>query len=213
MEQLSLNAQMRDQKGKSAARKLRRQKKVPAILYGPDTEPVMIAVDYPELLRVVNRATGENIFLDLHLQTDAGVEIKKVMLKELQTDPVKDTFLHADFYAISMDKELTFEIPIILDNTPVGVSKGGVLQHALRELTITCLPDKLIDSVHVDVSGLEIGDAIHVKDLQLPEGIEVEDEPETTIAVVVAPAVTAEELAEEVEEAEEEQKTVESNKE
>ncbi len=202
MEQLSLKAKIREQKGKSWTRKLRREKKVPGIVYGPDTPPIMIAVDYPELLRVVSKASGENIFLDLHLQTEGGVETKKVMLKELQTDPVKDTFLHADFYAISVDKELTFEIPIILENTPVGVTKGGILQHALRELTITCLPDKLIESIRVDVSQLDIGDAIHVNDLQLPEGIEVEDEPETTVAVVVAPAVSAEEAAEEAAEEE-----------
>jgi len=212
MEQLSLKANLRGQKGKSWAKKLRKEKKVPGIVYGPDTSPIMIAVDYPELLKVIRKASGENIFLDLYLQTQSSVETKKVMLKELQTDPVKGSFLHVDFYAISMDKELTFEIPIILDNTPVGVSKGGILQHALRELTITCLPDKLIDSIHVDVSGLDIGDTIHVDDLQLPEGIGVEDEPDTTVAVVVAPAVTVEEVAEEEEETEEEVKAVDSSK-
>ena len=199
----ALSAQLRTAKGKEAARKIRRNKQVPGIIYGPHTQPLMVAVDYSQLYKVVKKATSENIMLDMEIQSDGGVEIKKVMLKDLQMDPIKDTYIHADFYEISMDTELTVEIPIHLTGTPVGVSKGGILQHVKREIEISCLPHKLIDFVEVDVSGLDIGDAVHVSDIPLPEGIECLDDGELTVAVVAAPTVGPERVEEEEEEEEE----------
>ncbi|MBW1928654.1 MAG: 50S ribosomal protein L25/general stress protein Ctc [Deltaproteobacteria bacterium] len=197
MVQTALAAQLRTSRGKEAARKLRRNKQVPGIIYGPYSQPVMVAVDYSQLNKIVRKATSENIMLDMNIQTDKGTETKKVMLKELQVDPIKDTYLHADFYEISMDTELTVEIPVHLVNTPVGVTKGGVLQHVKREIAISCLPDKLVDFVEVDVSDLDIGDAVHVADIPLPEGVECLDEGDITVAVVAAPTVGPEREAEE----------------
>jgi large subunit ribosomal protein L25 len=217
MANIALAAQLRTQRGKEAARKIRRNKQVPAIIYGPHIEPLMVAVDYSQLYKVVKNATSENIMIDMEIQSGDGVETKKVMLKDLQIDPIKDTYIHADFYEISMDTELTVEIPIHLLNTPVGVTKGGILQHVKREIEISCLPDKLIDFVEVDVSGLDIGDAVHVGDIPLPEGIKCLDDEELTVAVVAAPTVGPEraEGEEEVveEEVEEEEKSEEGGKE
>jgi len=192
MEQPVLAARVRKSKGSAAARKLRKNNQVPAIFYGPKTEPIMLAVDYPELNRVLKRGVSENILLDLQIQSDQGTETRKVMLKEILTDPVKDTCLHADFHEISMDKEITIDVPIRLINIPEGVSQGGVLQHVRRELMISCLPDKLVDTIDVDVSALEIGDALHIRDIELPEGISSIDEGHLTVAVVAAPTVKAE---------------------
>jgi len=161
----------------------------------------MLAVKYSDLQGVVRHTTGENIILDLQIESDNGGDIRKVLLKELQIDPIKDTFFHADFYEISMDKEITIDIPIRLVNTPAGVIEGGVLQHVRRKITISCLPDKLVEYIDVDVSGLEIGDALHIRDIVLPEDIKTSQEDHLTIAVVQAPAVIAEE-EEEVEEEE-----------
>ncbi|MBW1850191.1 MAG: 50S ribosomal protein L25 [Deltaproteobacteria bacterium] len=167
MNQPVLAARVRNSKGKGAARKLRRNNQVPAIFYGPNSEPIMLAV-------------------------------------ELLMDPIKDTCIHADFYEISMDKEITVPVPIRLLNTPNGVSEGGILQHVRRELTISCLPDKLMDSLEVDVSALEIGDVLHVRDIELPEGTKSVDEGHLTIAIVAAPTVQVEEEVEELGEGEEE---------
>jgi large subunit ribosomal protein L25 len=112
-------------------------------------------------------------------------------------DPVKDIYIHADFYEISMDKEITVDVPIRLVNSPVGVTEGGILQHIKRELKISCLPGKMIDALEVDVSRLDIGDAVHVKDIDLPEGIVSLEEEDLTVAAVAAPTV-AEEPEEEV---------------
>jgi large subunit ribosomal protein L25 len=192
-----LAAYLRKKTGKGAARKLRKNNQVPAIFYGPGTETIMLALDYPALERLIKQASGENIILDLQVKSDSGTESKKAMLKDLQIDPVKDTYVHADFYEISMDKEITVEIPIQLINTPIGATNGGVLQHIRRELTITCLPDKLIDAFEIDVSGLDIGDSIHIRDIELPEGITSAEEGRLTVALVAAPTVEVEKEEEE----------------
>jgi large subunit ribosomal protein L25 len=197
MNQPVLTARIRKSKGKGAARKLRKMAQIPAVFYGPKTEPVMLAVDYPELERLLKQGSSDNVILDLQVQSDQGTETRKAMLKDLLIDPVKDIYLHADFYEISMDKEITVDVPIRLVNSPVGVTEGGILQHIKRELKISCLPGKMIDVLELDVSGLDIGDSLHVEDIKLPEGILSLDDGDLTIAAVAAPTV-AEEAEEEV---------------
>lgn len=192
MNQPILVARVRKDKGKGAARRLRKNNQIPAIFYGPKTEPIMLAVDYPELNRVLKLGSRENILLDLQIQSEQGTDTRKVMLKELLIDPVNDFCLHADFHEISMDKKITVDIPIRLINTPAGVSQGGILQHIRRELTVSCLPDKLVDVIDLDVSGMGIGDSIHIRDIELPEGIKSMDEDNLTVAVVALPTVKAE---------------------
>ena len=201
MAQYQLAATVRDTKGKEAAKKMRREKNIPGVFYGPDSEPVMLSFKDGDLRKILKNAASENIIVGLELTSDKGTETKMVMLKELQSDPLKDTYIHADFYEISMDKELTLNIPVVLVNTPVGVTNGGILQHVRRELTISCLPDKVIESIEVDVSGLDIGESLHIEDVVLPEGIISHQEGHLTVAVVNAPTVSeAEETEEEVEE-------------
>ena len=201
MDKPVLNARTRQMKGKGAAKKLRKNNQIPAVFYGPNREPIMLAMDYPELEGLIKRSGGENIILDLKVKSEDGTKTLNVILKDLQVDPIKDIYLHADFYEISMDKEITVNVPIHLINTPAGVEEeGGILQHVRRELTVSCLPDKLIEALEVDVSKLEIGDSVHIRDLALPEGITSLDEEHLTIAVVAPPTVVEEPGEEEVEE-------------
>jgi large subunit ribosomal protein L25 len=171
-----LNARTRQSTGKGAARTLRRNNQIPAIFYGPNREPLMLAMD---------------------------TQTWNAMLKDLQVDPIKDTYLHVDFYEISMDKEITVPVPIHLVNTPLGVEEGGILQHVRREMNVSCLPDKLIEAFEVDVSQLQIGDSVHIRDIALPEGITCLDEENLTVAVVAAPTVEPEVEVPEEEELEE----------
>ncbi len=200
MARYTLAAKIREQKGKEAARKLRKNNLLPAIFYGPGTNPLMLTVDRAEMRKILKRTAGENIILGLQIESDRGSESKIVMLKELQTDPIKDSYIHADFYEVSMDKEITIDIPIHLINTPVGVKNGGILQHVRREITISCLPDKLIESIDIDVSGLDIGESLHLEHIDLPEGIRSLQEGGLTVAVVIAPTVSVEVEEEEEEE-------------
>jgi large subunit ribosomal protein L25 len=198
MDKPVLNARTREITGKGAAKKLRKNNQIPATFYGPSREPLKLAMDYPELEGLIKRSGGENIILDLKVKSEDGTQTWNVILKDLQIDPIRDTYLHADFYEISMDKEITVNVPIHLINTPAGVEEeGGILQHVRRELSVSCLPDKLIEALEVDVSQLEIGDSVHIRDLVLPEGIKSLDEENLTIAVVAPPTVMPEEAVEE----------------
>src|SRR4030043_709630 len=203
-----LAARVRDKKGKEAAKRLRRGKRIPAIFYGPNAGSLMLTVDSSALKTIMNQTAGENIILRLQIESDKGTDARMVILKELVTDPIKDSYVHVDFHEISMDKKLTVNVPIRLINTPVGVANGGILQHVKREMAISCLPNKLVDFIEVDVSNLNIGDSIHFHDITLPEGITSVEEEKFTVAVVIPPSIAAVEEAvekkeEEGEEAEE----------
>ena len=202
MNELALSARIRTETGKGAARRLRQNKQVPAIFYGPGTDSVMLTLEDAHLLQLKKAGKGENSILDLKIETDQGEMTKKVMVKELVVDPIKSGFVHADFYEISDDRELTLPIHIRLQNVPVGVMEGdGVLQQIRRELVISCFPDKLVESLEVDVANLDIGDKLRIRDLELPEGMRTNVEGHLTVAVVnVKGAIEEEE--EEVEELE-----------
>jgi large subunit ribosomal protein L25 len=192
MAQFTLAAKVRDEKGKQAAKKFRKEKRLPAIFYGPGANSIMLTVDSHELDLILAKKSGENVIIGLQIESDKGVDTKTVILKDLNTHPVSRKHLHADFYEISMDKELTLEIALHFINTPKGVVNGGMLQPIRRELEVSCLPDKLVDFIEVDVSGLEIGQSLHVGEIVLPEGIKSTLAPDLPVATVIAPSAVAE---------------------
>ncbi len=199
MEQYQLAATVRESKGKEAAKKMRKGNIIPGVFYGPDSEPVMLHFKDGDLRKILKTAASEHIIMGLQLQSEKGTESKKVIIKELQSDPIKGNYIHADFYEISMDRELTLDIPLVLVNTPVGASLGGILQLVRREITIKCLPDKIIEKIEVDVSGLSIGDSLHIKDIVFPEGVTSPQDERLTIAVVNAPSISEEKAVSEEE--------------
>jgi large subunit ribosomal protein L25 len=196
MAQITLSASVRKNRGKGTANKLRRNQQIPAILYGPKTDPLMLSIRELDLRAVLKAASGENIILGLQIDKGNGSETRTVMLKELQADPIKPIYYHADFYEIPMDKELTFNIPIHLMNTPVGATNGGILQHVKREVSVSCLPQNLVDFLEIDVSGLDIGGSVHIRDIVFPPGIQSNEEGDMTVAVVNAPSLAAEKIEE-----------------
>jgi large subunit ribosomal protein L25 len=206
MAHFNLAVDVRTGKGKEAAGKLRNEKRIPAVFYGPKAAPIPLSVATGDLQGILRKVSRESAIIDLSIFSDGGrVKDAIVMIKELQVDPLRGDYLHADFYEIAMDREITADIPVNLNGEPVGVTKGGVLQYIRREITVSCLPDNLIEALDVDVSGLEIGDALHIEDIVFPEGITTLQEGHLTVAVVAAPSVEAEagEEAEDVEGAEE----------
>jgi large subunit ribosomal protein L25 len=175
-------------------------------------EPLMLSLEAKQLERVLEKAGSEQILVDLNLTSSGVSAIHPAMLKELQTDHVSDSIIHADFYEISLDKEIEIEVPVRLVNTPVGVKNGGVLEHVKREIVVSCLPDNAIGFLELDVGALEMGQSLHIKDIVLPQGIKAVEDPDITVAVVSAPHAAApekaaaeegEEAAEPVEEKEE----------
>jgi len=200
MDTLQLSSEVRTQTGKGSARKLRSAGKLPAILYGPETDPVMLTLDCAELMKALQGKSAENILLDLRIDSDEKGKPKKVMIKEIQRDPVKRNYLHVDLFEISLKKEVEVDIPIHLVNTPIGVTEGGVLQHVRREVKVSCMPDDLVDKIEIDVSGLDIGQSLHIQDISFPSGLKSLEDGDVTVLTVVAPTIAAEVEEEEVEE-------------
>ncbi len=202
MKTVELNVAVRHKTGKEIARKLRNQGLIPAIIYGPGSEPVPLAVKANELKRVLYRYRGEQILFNLTLEDNGSTTQKMALVKELQYHPVTDEILHVDFYEISMEREVEVEVPIELVGKAKGVEAGGHLQQLLHTMTVACLPGAIPDKIQVDVSGLEIGDVLHVRDLTPPEGVRYLDNPDEPVVTILAPEETEEVAEEGAEEAE-----------
>lgn len=199
-----LTATVRKEIGKGVARRLRKEGMLPAVVYGRQTASMPLTIELKQLKRLIMGEKSEHKLLDLSIEGNGGPTEKTVMIKELQIDPVKRDYLHADFFEVAMDEEVTIPMLIKLTGEPEGVKMGGVLQQVRRELEIKCLPSQIPDSLEIDVTTLNIGDSIHLKDVQLPPGVKILEDVDMTIATVLAPTIEKE-VAEEVpEEAEEE---------
>jgi len=210
MAAIQLDSEKRSTTGKGSARKLRSMGRLPVILYGPETSPTRLSIDYKQLDKILRGKSAENIIFDISLDSNGKNKSKRVMIKEIQKDPVTRDYLHVDFYEISMEKELEVDIPVYLVNTPIGVTEGGILEHIRRELKIACMPENLVDKIEIDVSGLTIGQSVHIGDITFPPGLKSIEDGDLTIATVVAPAIEEEKVEEEEgEEAESEEIKVE----
>jgi large subunit ribosomal protein L25 len=187
MEQIQVEAFIRNQSGKGAARTLRRSGQIPAIFYGPETQPISLYVHQMDLEKIFKKHSGENLFFQVQLKGGQQEESRTAMLKELQKDPLSRAYLHVDFYEVSLTKELEVEVGLRLIGKSKGVEKGGILQEARRDLQIRCLPRNIPEYIEVDVSGLDIGDSIHVRDLKLGEELRVLHDPQTTLVTIVPP--------------------------
>jgi len=184
METIELKASIRDKSGKGPSRRYRMEGLVPAVVYSKGDSSICLTVQASDLLTIV-RSKKEKHFIKLLINGEQQLE-KISMLKELQYEPVSRHFYHADFYEITMDHRLMVDIPLNFTGTPVGVVNGGELQHLKRALKISCLPANLPDYIEVDLSGLEIGDSLKVKDLILQEGVTAVDHADVGVVAVVA---------------------------
>ena len=183
---VALNVTSRAGRGKGAARKARAAGFIPGVLYGPGEKPIALQVSQPEFLRIYHGGHGENVLIDLTVDADKS---KKVLFRELQLDPVTDRVVHVDFYHVSLTKAIRVHVPIHLEGIPSGVKLGGgVLQHVLREVEVECLPTDIPELITVDVSNLEVHDAVHVSDLPATHWKLVTDGTQT-VASVIPPVV------------------------
>ena len=198
-EQIKLSATSRTEKGKGVAKRLRSEGKLPAVVYGHKTDPIALTIDSKQLLKLIVEGKSEHKLFGLSIEGNGKPIEKIVMIKELQIGPLKRNFLHVDFFEVAMDEEITLSLVIKLVGEAPGVEMGGMLQQVRRDIEIKCLPSQIPDTVEIDVSALNIGDSVHLNDIQLPEGIKVLDDADLTIATVLAPVVEKEVEPEEVE--------------
>ena len=201
MELIDLNATIRETTGNGPARRLRAAGKLPAILYGPDTDPIMLAVTINDLEKAFKTANiGQALF---NLKIASGQkQTKMAMIKELQRQPVSGAFLHIDFYEVAMDRKITVSVPVVTVGKSVGVEMGGILQVIRRELEVLCLPNEIPETIEVDVTDLDIGDSLHVEEIPVEGNIEIPADVNFTVITCLSPKIEEEEVEEELEEEE-----------
>ena len=170
IEPFVIHAELRDESGKGASRRLRHEGKVPAILYGDTKKPQSLILDHNEVVQHLE----QEAFYSQVLTLVANGKKQRAILRDIQRHPWKPKIMHMDFQRINSRKKLTTSVPLhfINESKSVGFKEGGIVSHQINELEISCLPKDLPEYIEVDVAALDIGDSIHISELNLPEGVE-----------------------------------------
>ncbi len=197
MEQINLSAKIREKTGKGPARRLRVSGRVPAILYGASVkDSIILTLDNKELEKALHTAAGGNVLVSLNLEGDKR---RMVMFKEVMRHPLTSFIEHVDLFEVLMDHKVTVEVPVHVVGKAQGAALGGILQQEARKVKVECLPSNIPASLDVDVTALGIGQSLHVRDIELTEGVRVLADADMTVVSIVAPtAEAAPKTAEEV---------------
>ncbi|RYD83252.1 MAG: 50S ribosomal protein L25 [Verrucomicrobiaceae bacterium] len=188
--QLKLAAQVRTSAGRSAVKKIKQQGLVPAVIYGAKQQPENLQINAREIQNLLSHATGEHLLVELEIAgSQSGNRL--ALIQEVQHDPVRGSVLHVDFHAVSADEKIHAEVPVEPVGEAVGVkAQGGILEILLHSVELECVPRDLPEVVRIDVSGLNVNDAIHVRDLQLPAGVTVRGDQDVTVVRLAPPTVS-----------------------
>lgn len=200
MAETSVSVQSRSERGKGAAKRLRRSGLVPAVVYGGSKETEAVALDPKAILKVLRSEAGRNTILTIDIE---GGSQDNVILKDWVVDPVLETILHADFQRIAMDKILRVTIPILIRGEAIGVkAEDGLLDLVMREVGAECLPADIPERIECDVTDLHLHESLRVRDLPVPKGVTILDQPDGVVVHVVVMRAEEEEVAAEGEEVE-----------
>ena len=199
--QVTLKAEKRKESGKGSARKLRATGRVPGVVYGRDADTVSVSVDAKEAEHLFQEISVENTLVELDVKGIKGSF--PTLVREIQVHPFRAQLLHVDFYRIQEGVKVEVEIPVHLNGVPDGVkNSGGVLQQVIHDLPVSVLPSQIPESIEIDVTHLEMNEAIHVYDLEMGDEVEILIDEDRTIASVVAPKALVVDEPEEEEELE-----------
>lgn len=185
-----LNAKVRESVGKGSARTLRRQGRIPGILYGSDIDNVMLSVDAHEFEQMLSNPKYSRGLINLGVENVQPTD-RTVMIKEFQSDPVRSNFLHIDFYEVKMDQKITTTVSVVTTGIAKGVENGGILQIIRRELEVSCLPQDIPEHVVIDVSNLDMGESVHVEDIRMEGDVELPHDTNFTVVTVLSPKMEA----------------------
>ena len=195
MELIDLTGSIRSGRGKSAARALRNNELLPAIIYGPETEAVSVSVPTYAFSEIIRKNGTTGIFMKLVVDGDAKAS-RTVMLKEVQMDTFRLNYLHVDFQEINLDNTVTVTIPVETRGESKGEQEGGMVQVIRRELDVICRPADTPESIVIDISDLDIGDSVHVESIDLGADVEIPHEVNFTVLTVVPPTASEQEATE-----------------
>ncbi|MGH2629552.1 MAG: 50S ribosomal protein L25 [Actinomycetota bacterium] len=180
-----LTAERRSDAGKGVARKLRAAGKIPAVLYGQGVDTTPLTVDSRDLTHLLHGSAGSNVLVDLVVDGEEHLAIPR----EIQRDHIRSRFVHVDFLAVSRTQTITVSVPVHETGDAAGVKEGGVVEHHLREVQIECLPQDVPDELVIDITHVELGEMVHVSDLEAPAGVTILTNPEDAILSVITPAL------------------------
>ncbi len=186
MERTELHVEIRGGVGKGESRRLRAQCKVPVILYGPHMDnPIPLSVNEKDLRNAIHHKT--NTLFTLRASGEQSLDGKLALIKEEQFHPLDGKRVHVDLYEVRMDEKIKVSVRLVLVGKAKGIQEGGILEQILRELEVRCLPNDIPEKIDVDVSGLGIGDSMHLSDVALPQGVSILGGVNYTVAAVVPP--------------------------
>jgi len=183
--EVALKADVREERGKGPARRLRASGKVPGTLYGRGIDAVAVTVDARELDHTLSTDAGANVLIDLKIGSDNHL----TLARSLDRHPIRGTILHVDFLKIARDVAITVDVPVHFEGEAKGVKEGGVLEHHLWQLHIECLPGNVPERINIDVSNMDIGSIVRVADLTIPEGVTILTNEEEIVVTCVVPQV------------------------
>lgn len=188
MAEIILEAQLRENIGKGKIKAIRDQGFTPAVVYSEGKESYAIQVSSRDLIRLVHQHRLENAIVNLKIKDDKKAKPRACLVKEIQHDPVHGNIVHIDFNEVSLTKAIKVNVPVTAKGEAVGVKQeGGSLEFVMWEIEVECLPTQIPAEIEVDVTNLKMGDAIHIKDIKLPEGVKPLSDQDSTVVHVVAP--------------------------
>ena len=192
MQKIQLQANIRKEINKRSTKELRKQGGIPCVLYGHGIKTLNLTIEQKKFEQMVKKMHGENVLISLSIDSNDSSKQETVMIRNIQYHPVSDGLLHIDFYKILLHEKITTRINISLTGEAPGVKEGGVLDHSMRDVEVRCLPDKIPGHFEVDVTQLEIGSSIHIRDLKIPEDVEVLAELDQAVVSIVPPTIIKE---------------------
>jgi len=192
MDQVTLEASVRAETGTGIGRSLRREGRIPAVVYGEGQAPTALVTTERALTQALRTASGENVLITLKVTDPTGAVLpdRTVLIKEIQHHPVTSRILHVDFHQISLTRRIQVTVPLQFTGEAIGVKQaGGRLDHLLWEVRVECLPTQIPERLAVDVSALNIGDGLLIKDLVVPSGVKIVHEPHVAVVACLPPVV------------------------
>lgn len=188
MEEVFLEAELREQKGRAKIKDLKESGYLPAVVYSRGQDALSLKISRSALLKLVHHYRLENTIINLKIKDDKKAKGRPCLVKEIQYGPVSEDIIHVDFNEVSLTEAIKVNVPVETKGEAVGVKQeGGSLEHLLWEIEVECLPTSIPKNIEVDISALKMGEAIHVKDIAFPAGIKPLSDPAAIVLHIIAP--------------------------
>jgi large subunit ribosomal protein L25 len=192
MERVALTAQIREQAGKGIARGLRREKRIPAVLYSHG-KSMPIAMLNKDVTKVLSKEGGEHALINLTIEGGVEAGERMALIKDYQVDHLTGALIHLDLLEVAMNEKVKVSVAVHLVGSAAGVKEGGIVQYGMRQLEIECLPNEIPDFIEANISDLKVNESLHIRDITVPDGVRILSDGESTLATI-QPPISAEKL-------------------